>query len=196
MHEFTDTKGRPWKLDVNVDTIEQVKAACDVNLLDLADPDSGLMREVNAFPPLIGKLLFAALADQAKAKEVDEREFKRSMSGDTLAAATDAILDEIVLFCPSHRRKLLQAVLDKNREVEEAGTALMMARLSDPGVKEKALAAMDREVTARLAEALEKLGPPAKDTAASPSAIGSSSSAGLPPAFSASSIQAPIPGDA
>ena len=188
MHEFRDTKDRTWKLEINVDSIEQVKEQCGINLLDMADPDSGLMREINAFPPLVGKLLFAAVADQAKTKEVDEREFKRSMSGDCLSLAIDALLEEIVLFFPKHRRSLLLAVLDKNREVEQAGTDLMLTRLADPELKEQALAAMDRRVKLQIAEALSDLGP-------APAASGSSPTAGPPPDFSASLAPDHTPGD-
>jgi hypothetical protein len=173
MHSFSDSKGRTWNLELNVDVIELVKADCGVNLLDVADPDSDLLKELVAYPPLIAKLIFSALADQAKLREVDAREFRRSMNGDALQAAHDALLDEIILFSPSHRRNLLQAVRDKNREVEEAGTKLALTRLHDPELAHQALAAMDRQISERIKSALETLG-----------ATPSSTSAGPPPACS------------
>jgi hypothetical protein len=193
MHQFIDSKGRPWHLEINCDTVEEVKADCGVNLLDLADPDSNLLKELNIFPPLLAKLLFSALADQAKVKEVDAREFRRSMSGDAMTEATDALFAEIVLFCPKHRRSLLQAVLDKSREVEEAGVKLALNRLSDPQLQAQTLAAMDRQVTARIRDALESLDPsgPAKN----PLVTGSSTSAGMPPDYSVSPLPALTPGD-
>lgn len=193
MHTFKDCKDRIWNLEVNVQTIEDVKESCNVNLLDMIDPESGLIKEVSTFPPLIGKLLFGALADQVKTKGVDEREFKRSMNGDTLNVATEALLNEILLFCPSHRRRLLQAVLEKNREVEEAGVNLAMGRLENPELKTQALAAMDREVSARIASALENLGPAAPEI--QHSEIGSLSSAGLPPDCLDLRVRGPIHGE-
>jgi len=193
MHEFRDNKGRPWQLEINVDVIEQVKTECGVNLLDLADPDSDLIRQVIAFPPLIAKLVFAAVAEQAKLKEVNDREFRRSMNGDSLQSAHDALLDEIILFCPQGRRSLLQAVRDKNREVEEAGISLAMTRLNDPELTQKALAAMDRQVSQRIQDALESLG--STPAAENPSATGFSTSAGQPPVFSVFPAPALTPGD-
>ena len=181
MHTFTDSKGRPWQLEINVDAIEQVKIDCGINLLDVADPDSNLMQELVAFPPLIAKLLFSAMADQAKVKEVDDREFRRSMNGDTLQAAHEALLDEIILFSPKHRRRLLQAVREKNQEVEEAGIDLAMGRLNDPALKDQALAAMDRRVRMKIEESLRELG-----QAESPLATGSLTNVGTPPDSSAS----------
>ena len=145
MHSFTDSKGRPWQLELNVDVIEQVKAECGVNLLDVADPDSNLLKELVTFPPLVAKLIFAAVADQAKLKEVDDREFRRSMNGDTLQAAHEALLDEVILFSPKHRRSLLQAVREKQSEVEEAGVKLAMDRLTDPELTRQALEQMLRQ---------------------------------------------------
>jgi hypothetical protein len=190
MHEFRDTKGRPWQLEVNVDTIEQVKIDCGINLLDVADPSSNLMQELIAFPPLLAKLLFSSMADQAKTKEVDDREFRRSMNGDTLQAAHDALIDEIILFSPKHRQSLLQAVRDKNREVEEAGTNLALARLADPALQKQALEAMDRKLRLQIEEALENLGPTAKH-----SAITSLINVGSPPDSSDSQAQDFTPGD-
>ena len=190
MKEFHDAKGRPWQLEMNCDVIERVKEICGVNILDMADSDSNLLKEINVFPPLLAKLLFAALADQAKTKEVDEREFRKSMSGDSLSEATDALFEEIALFFPKHRRNLLQAVLKKNKELEEAGVELAMGRLADPELKRKAVEALDQQVSQRIAEALSQLA--AQDSRL---ATGSLMSAGQPSDSSASLVQDPIPGD-
>ena len=175
MQTFKDTRGRAWNVEINCDTIERVKAAVDANLLDLADPESDLLREVNLFPPLLGRLLFPIIADQAAAMKVDEQEFKRGLNGEVLSQATDALLGEIVLFFPKHRRDLLSAVLDQNREVQEAGAKLAMERIRDPKLKQQALEAMDREVSRQIQSALDNLGP------AAPGASTSSASAGTLP---------------
>ena len=106
MHEFRDTKDRTWKLEITCETLMRVKGDfdnpqptdCGVNLLDLADAQSNLLAEVSSFPPLLAKLLFSALSDQAAVKGVDAKEFRLAMSGDALAAATDALLAEIVRY--------------------------------------------------------------------------------------------------
>ena len=175
MQSFKDTRGRAWNVEINCDTIERVKAACDANLLDLADPESDLLREVNLFPPLLGRLLFPIVAEQAAAMKVDETEFKRGLNGQVLSDATDALLGEIVLFFPKHRRDLLSAVLEKNKEVQQAGSELALERLTNPDLKKQALEAMDREISAQIRRALANLGP------AAPGVSTSSASAGTPP---------------
>ena len=179
MKTFLDTKGRSWELAVNCDTIEAVKAACDANVLDLLDPESDLMQEVTGFPPVIAKLLFAAVTDQAVIKGVDDREFRRSMAGDALADAFDALREELISFCPKHRRRVAAAVLEKNRDVEEAAADLALAKLADPELKAKLLEALETNLRREMETALERL----SGTGGGP--IASSSAAGTPPDCSA-----------
>jgi hypothetical protein len=159
MKTFTDSKGRPWELAINCDTIEAVKEACQCNVLDLLDPESDLTREATAFPPVIAKLLFAAVTDQAKSKEVDDREFRICMGGDNLADAYDALLEELISFCPRHRRQVAGVVLAKNREVQEAAAGLAIAKLSDPTLKAQVLDALEANLTRQMKAALENLNP-------------------------------------
>jgi len=180
MHEFLDSKGRPWHIEINLDTIELVKADCGVNVLDIADPDSDLLKELAVFPMLVGKILFAALSDEAKTKEVDAKEFRRSIGGEAFQKGYDALLDEVILFSPPRRRQILQAVRDKNREVEEEGISLAMQKLSDPNLKTQAMEAMDRQLSQRIKEAIENL----SGGIASHSVNGSSSGAMPPRDFS------------
>jgi hypothetical protein len=176
MHSFKDARGRAWNLEINCDVIAQVKEACGVNILDLADHESGLLKEVATFPPLLAKFLFSALQEQAAAMKIEERDFSRAMSGDALGEALDALLAELVLFFPKHRRELLQAVLEKNKEVEQAGLNLTLDRLKDPALQDQVVAAMDRKLRLQIEEALRELGP--EDEA---SEIGSLVSVGPPP---------------
>ena len=143
---------------MNCDTVEQIKADCGVNVLDILDPQSDLAKEVATFPPVIGKLLFAAIGDQAKTAGVDDREFRRSMNGETLNQAHDALLEEIVLFSPKHRQKVAAAVLEKNREVQQAAEELALARLADPELKGQVMEALEASLRTEMEAVLKRLG--------------------------------------
>ncbi len=182
MHEFRDSKNRPWRLELNCDTVEEIKAQCAVNVLDLLDPQSDLAKEIAVFPPVIGKLLFAAVSDQAKTAGVDDREFRRSMNGETLNAAYWALQEEVVLFSPRYRQRVAAAILDKNREVQAAAEELALERLADPGLKSQVMEALDNELRKQMSEALKRIGKETpRDGAETASAIASSTAAGGPP---------------
>ena len=190
MKTFSDSKNRTWQLEMNCDTVEQIKADCQVNVLDLLDPQSDLAREVAAFPPVIGKLLYAAVADQAKTAAVEDREFRRSMNGEALSQAYDALLEEIVNFCPRHRQRVAAAVLEKNRDVQEAAADLALAKLADPALKTQIMAGLEANLVQEMRAAMERIHPSALR-----SEIESSPAAGTPPDSSASPDPALTPGD-
>ncbi len=192
MHTFRDSKNRTWSIDVNCDTIEQVKAVTEANLLDLLDGLSTLAAEVAAFPPLMAKLIEAAIAEQIAAAKIEPREFRRAMGGDALNDATDALLEELVLFCPRHRRQVSAAVLEKQRAVEKAATELALERLADPDLGRQVQAALETQLRRKMQTALEMLGAESDER---PSAIASSIAAGTPPGCSASPAPALLPGD-
>ena len=197
MKEFKDSKGRPWQLAVNCDTIEGIKEACGVNVLDLLDPDSDLAKEVLLFPPLMAKLLFAAVAEQAVVQEVDDREFRRSMGGDSLSDGGQALLEELISFCPRHRREVAAAVLAKNRDVQEAATELALAKLADPALKDQVLAALESNLRREMEAALVRLDPehkPEAQASGEVSATESSTAAGTPQDSSDSPVQDLTPG--
>ena len=130
------------------------------------------------FPPLLGQLLWPALTDQAKTKEVDEREFRRSINGDVLSAARDILLEEIVNFSPKHRRTVAAAVLQKQRVVEEAAAELALTKLADPELQAQVMEALETSLATEMRAAVAKL-KSASETESSP-AVASRRSAWIP----------------
>ena len=63
-------------------------------------------------------VLYVACKDQADAAGVTDEQFGRAMGGDAIEAATAALLDDLVDFFPSQRRKLLGRALAKFAEFE------------------------------------------------------------------------------
>ncbi|MGO9111168.1 MAG: hypothetical protein ACLP9L_18240 [Thermoguttaceae bacterium] len=190
MKTFKDSKDRNWSLEINCDSIEQIKADCGCNVLDVLDPQSDLSQEIMAYPPLAAKLIFAAVAEQAKIKEVDDREFRRSMNGDALSAAHDALMEEIINFSPKYRRNVAAAVLEKNRDVQNAAAELAMIKLQDPELKTKIMTALETALRREMEIALERMGGREPD-----SATESLSAVGMPPASSDSPAPDLTPGE-
>jgi hypothetical protein len=180
MQTFTDARNRTWQLSIDCDTVEQIQEKLGINVLDLMDRESGLLSELSNFPPLVCKILTVAIAEQLAAAKVSDADFRKAMNGDTLSDAAEALLAEIVNFSPKSRRPLLQAVLAKSREVQEAGTKLALDRLQDPALSSQLLAVLEERIAAEMREAVEGLGE--RESSAS----GSWSGAGTPPDCSAS----------
>ena len=156
MKIFRDTKNREWKLELNCDTIQAAKEALGINVLDIEDPESGLLAELIAFPPMCCKIIQALIVDQLTAAKVEEKDFRQSMDGDALGNAMEALRAEIVNFFPKSRRPLLAEVRAKQRAVEVKGVEVALAKINDP----KLMEAVERDLVKRMdAEIARILGP-------------------------------------
>ena len=116
-------------------------------------------------------MLYAACKPQADERGVSDEDFGRAMAGDAIEAATAALLEEIVAFCPSPRdRAALGRVLGAMHETRDKARDAVETRL-DSMLDQKEL---DRIVGELMSEA---------DGQAPPTSGGSSTGA---PASSAS----------
>jgi len=137
MKQFTDNAGRQWTVEINVAALKRVKSLAGVDLLEVLD--GTLIERLIRDPVLLCDVLYAACKPEADRLGVSDEEFGRAMAGDSIALATEALLDEIVSFCPSPRdRAALGRVLAATRTAMEKARDLVEARL-DGGELEKAI---------------------------------------------------------
>ena len=177
MKTFRDTAQREWAIQVDVAAIKRVmKTQFDylgepltkINLLDLVDPESDLLKKVVEYPPLVCDLAYALCKPQCDEKNVSDEDFGRAMGGDVLETVLDAILEETVDFFPQGRKAVLRKVLDKSRTFAEKAKALTAARLATGELEAALDALMDPE--------LEKLRGPEK----APPTTGTGTAGSLP----------------
>jgi len=137
MKQFTDNAGRAWTVEINVAALKRVKGLTGVDLLEVLD--GTLIERLIRDPVLLCDVLYAACKPEADERGVSDEEFGRAMAGDAIALATEALLDEIVSFCPSPRdRAALGRVLAATRTAMEKARDLVEARL-DGGELERAI---------------------------------------------------------
>lgn len=139
MKRFTDNAGRSWSIEVNVAALKRVRALAGVDLLEVLD--GALIERLIRDPVLLCDALYAACKPEAdtRAPPVSDEEFGRAMAGDAIEAATQALLDEVVSFCPSPRdRAALGRVLAATRAAMDKARDLIEARL-DGGELDRAI---------------------------------------------------------
>jgi len=137
MKQFTDNAGRSWTVEVNVAALKRVKGLAGVDLLEVLD--GTLIERLIRDPVLLCDVLYAACKPEADRLGVSDEEFGRAMAGDAIEAATGALLDEIVSFCPSPRdRAALGRVLAATRTAMDKARDMVEARL-DGGELERAI---------------------------------------------------------
>ncbi|MFA6134556.1 MAG: hypothetical protein WC869_11130 [Phycisphaerae bacterium] len=171
MKTFTDNAGRTWTVSVNVGAVKAVKDALAVNLVD-GTVNGNMMERLAGDPILLADVLYVLCREECEARQVSDIDFGRSLAGDSIDSATEALLEELVDFFPSSRRSLLRNVLTKYRKLDGMRVTAMQQRL-DSGMVERA---MEQELAKMDADVLKNL----------QTMSGSTSSAGSLPASSES----------
>ncbi len=127
MKTFTDNAGNTWSLSITVDAVKRVRSLLSVNLMDVIE--GTLLEKLSEDPVLLCDVLFAVVKPEADAKGITDEQFGRAMGGDAIEAATAALLDDLVDFFPSQRRKLLGRALAKFKTFEEKAMKHANAKL-------------------------------------------------------------------
>jgi hypothetical protein len=125
MQTFRDNAGRTWAVSVDVAAIKRVRALAGFDLLSVMDGKA--VDRLIADPVLLCDVLCAVCRPEAERLGVTDEDFGRAMAGDAIDHATQALLEELVSFCPNPRdRKRLRkfvttmwTTMEKARDVLE-----------------------------------------------------------------------------
>lgn len=125
MHSFKDNQGRQWSVEINVTAIKRVRGLTGEDLMQVIE--GTLIEKLIRDPVLLCDVVYAICKPEADTRSVSDEEFGKAMAGDAIEAATTAVLEELVGFCPSPRDRanlgrVLQAtrkVMDRARDVVE-----------------------------------------------------------------------------
>lgn len=129
MHQFKDNAGRSWTVEVNVAALKRVRGLAGVDLMQVIE--GTLIEKLIRDPVLLCDVVCALCKPQADERKVTDEEFGRAMAGDAIEAATTAVLEELVGFCPSPRdRANLGRVLQATRKVMDRARDLVEKKLA------------------------------------------------------------------
>jgi hypothetical protein len=129
MHAFTDTAGRIWKLEINVNTVRRVRGLVKVDLVGLVEDGLAPLNKLLTDVVALCDVLFAMVQPQAEERGVTDEQFGSALAGDVLGNAADEFVEELIDFFHEPRRGALQKVWQKALEVqakvvEQATTAI------------------------------------------------------------------------
>ncbi len=122
-HCFRDVKGRKYTTFISADLAIHLKEKDGIDLADLSDESfHALARDAQT---LIGVLWMTA-EDSAKELGVDAKEFARSLGGDSLEDAIDALQEAIILFSRRSFRTVLRKMAEKGKEIDALAQQKML----------------------------------------------------------------------
>ena len=145
MKTFKDNKNRDWIIDINVDSIKQVRALVDVNLLDVISDNKLIARLQD--PVLLVDVIYALCKDQADKANVTDREFGVAMRGDAIDAATQALLEDLTDFFPKGKREIMSKAMLKLNTLQGMMMAEANRRLDSNEAEERLQKLMQRSLS-------------------------------------------------
>lgn len=149
MSKFKDAAGRDWSIALDAPTIRAVREECEFNLV--AD-DGKLYERLSEDPVKLIEILWTLCKGQHAS--VEYIPFAKSLVGDAIEHATDALLEAVANFFPARKRSLLLSLAKKQRAAETAGLEMAAKRLDDPKLLTSAVATMETQMDKALAPIL------------------------------------------
>ena len=131
MRVFKDNAGRQWTVEINVAALKRVRGLTGTDLMQVIE--GTLIEKLIRDPILLCDVVYAICKPEADTRSppITDEEFGRSMAGDAIEAATTAVLEELVGFCPSPRdRANLGRVLQATTKVMERARDLVEKKLN------------------------------------------------------------------
>lgn len=130
MRTFKDNAGRQWSVEINVAALKRVRGLTGTDLMQVIE--GTLIEKLIRDPVLLCDVVYAICKPEADTRTpaVSDEEFGKAMAGDAIEAATTAVLEELVGFCPSPRdRANLGRVLQATTKVMERARDLVQKKL-------------------------------------------------------------------
>lgn len=134
MHQFSDTKGRAWKIEITLGAAMQVKSALGLDLLTPEAGDPPVLSRLATDEFLLGSVICELLRRQLEQHGMTEADVYAAFDGATLLAATEAFFAELADFFQNRGR------IDRAAAVRKQMT-LMMAAIKAAEAKVEAITA-------------------------------------------------------
>jgi len=139
MKMFKDRLGREWTVELTVASMRRVKDLAQVDLLKIG---SGKVDSLTNDPYKIVEVIGVLVNPQIKERGLSMDVFLEGLSGESLDAASQALLDEVIDFFPSRRGVILRKIMATAREIDEQTTKEALETVEAPGFKAKMAKAM------------------------------------------------------
>lgn len=121
MRKFKDKQGDEWEISVNMASAMAIKTEAAVDILDIAEGKDLILMTTDVVT--MGAVLWLLVAEQAEARQLNEKQFFQRLDGDALDAATQVLVAECFDFFPAEKRRLLKGTYDKVVSVQNTQLA-------------------------------------------------------------------------
>jgi hypothetical protein len=113
MHQFIDTQGNAWTVDVNYSSLRRVKGITGIDLTKLVDPKADVLGQLTSDQFILFDCLVAVLQPQLDEKGVTAEQFGDALDEESADKAAVALIEAIIDFFQEGKRMLLKRAFAK-----------------------------------------------------------------------------------
>ena len=116
MTTFNDKQKRAWTLELTVGSARRVKADTTVDLVNIISLENDGKASMEALGKLVEDpfalvdVIFSLCKPQAEKEGITDKQFADLLDADAVEAAANALVEEIINFCPAAKRKALKKI--------------------------------------------------------------------------------------
>lgn len=138
MLSYTDLAGRLWFCDLNFETVERLRAAHGIDILDVVDEAAApkLWARLQ-WPRTLVEVLWTLNESTAASRGVGRKDFDAGHGGDVWDAAAAALDEAITGFFPQRLRSLIRAATEARTLAEREAAEAYRAILASPECRER-----------------------------------------------------------
>lgn len=125
MRSFKDKNQKVWNIELNVGTARRVKGECDIDLVNFISlapngkSQTSTLERLATDPFLLVNVLFSLCREQVKECNVDDFGFASLFDAKTIERASEALMEEIINFSQSAKKKALTRIYQTTRNFAE-----------------------------------------------------------------------------
>lgn len=117
MHKFNDTPGREWIIKITFGELRRIRDELSFDLTKILDGGEESQRITD--PILLVDIIYLLIEAKANERSVTPEDFGRSLDGETLEKATEAMTGALIDFFPPARRDLYRRAIQAGQRLSE-----------------------------------------------------------------------------
>lgn len=150
MPTFKDNAGREWTLTLTLADVVRVKRQAKFNIVDGFDLGTKAKRNIftvaNEDPEVLFDVLYVLCKPQCDERNITGEQFAEGLFGESLEAATTALLEALCDFFQPSKRKVLRALWKRMQARQSA--------MTDEAIEQAASVVIDRVMSQSLTSVL------------------------------------------
>jgi len=115
MREFSDSKGKVWRISITIGSVMRVKSKLGIDLLQIEKGDTPLITRLWEDELLMAEILACLMGEQLGDKP--DTEIYEGFDGQTILKATTCFYDELIDFFQKSTRTDRAGIVEKQRDL-------------------------------------------------------------------------------